>query len=344
MDPAPRDGLVPWESCWIYIQEQPSAGWIAARELIGTGSDFMSKLTPLEMARQVGVGLLSFPVTHFDGQLEFDEPTYRRHLAWLLEHHPAALFAAGGTGEFFSLTVREYSRVVSAAVSETAGRVPVVTGCGYGTRTAIEFAQAAENAGADGLLLFPPYLVNADPAGLIHHAQAICASTRLGVIFYNRDNAILNESALERLSELCPNLVGVKDGHGDIELMTRICNRLGERLVYIGGLPTAETFALPYLEIGVTTYSSAIFNFLPRFAQEFYAAVRRHDRAAVSAMLREFVLPYITVRSRRKGYAVSIVKAGLAAVGRPAGPVRPPLTELDVAEIDELKKLIADRS
>jgi 5-dehydro-4-deoxyglucarate dehydratase len=138
--------------------------------------------------------------------------------------------------------------------------------------------------------------------------------------------------------------VGFKDGYGDLELMTRICTRLAERLVYIGGLPTAETFALPYLDIGVTTYSSAIFNFLPRFAQEFYEAVRRHDRATISAMLRDFVLPYIAIRARKKGYAVSIVKAGLAAVGRPAGPVRPPLTDLEANEVQELKKLIAGRA
>jgi 5-dehydro-4-deoxyglucarate dehydratase len=301
-------------------------------------------MIPRELAHRIGEGLLSFPVTHFDERGEFVERIYREHIAWMLEHRPAALFAAGGTGEYFSLTLEEYSRVVSAAVSEAAGRVPVLAGCGYGTRTAIEFARAAENAGADGLLLFPPYLVNAEPAGLIDHARAVCDSTRLGVIFYNRDNAVLNESALEQLCQNCSNLVGFKDGHGDVELVTRICTRLGDRLVYIGGLPTAETFALPYLEIGVTTYSSAIFNFLPRFAQDFYAAVRRRDRAAVAAMLHDFVLPYIAIRSRRKGYAISIVKAGMKAVGRPAGPVRPPLTDLEPNEFDELKTLIANRS
>jgi 5-dehydro-4-deoxyglucarate dehydratase len=294
------------------------------------------------MAKRVGDGLLAFPVTHFTEHLDFCEEPYRRHISWLLEHSPAALFAAGGTGEFFSLTSQEYSRVVAAAASEAAGKVPVLAGCGYGTRTAIEFARAAEKAGADGLLLFPPYLVNAESTGIIEHAQVICASTRLGVIFYNRDNAVLNESALEKLADRCPNLVGFKDGHGDIELMTRICARLGERLVYIGGLPTAETFALPYLDIGVTTYSSAIFNFLPHFAQEFYSAVRQRDRSAVACMLRQFVLPYIAIRSRRKGYAVSIVKAGMNAVGRSAGPVRPPLTELEPREFEELRGLIAD--
>ena len=300
-------------------------------------------MTPLEMATQVGSGLLSFPVTHFDERLDFDEPAFRTHISWLLEHRPAALFAPGGTGEFFSLTLDEFSAVVRAAVAETATRVPVLAGCGYGTRVAVQFAQVAEAAGADGLLLFPPYLLNAEPAGMIKHVQAVCASTSLGVIFYNRDNAVLNESALERLCDLCPNLVGLKDGYGDIELITRISNRLGDRLVYIGGLPTAETFALPYVEIGVTTYSSAIFNFIPRFAQDFYAAVRRRDRDTVNTMLRDFVLPYIAIRSRRKGYAVSIVKAGLAAVGRHAGPVRPPLTEVAANELEELKRLISGR-
>jgi 5-dehydro-4-deoxyglucarate dehydratase len=301
-------------------------------------------MTPQQMAQRVGEGLLSFPVTHFNDQYDFVEQPYRQHIAWLLEHRPAALFAAGGTGEFFSLSLDEFSGVVAAAVAEVDGKVPVIAGCGYGTRTAIQFARAAEQAGADGLLLLPPYLVNAEPAGLVAHAKAICESTRLGVIFYNRDNAILDESALEKLCESCLNLVGFKDGVGDLELMTRIHAYLGDRLVYIGGLPTAETFALPYLEIGVTTYSSAIFNFLPKFAQDFYAAVRRRDHVAVLAGLRDFVLPYIAIRRRRKGYAVSIVKAGMKAIGRDAGPVRPPLTELTSTEIDELKALIAGRS
>ena len=302
-----------------------------------------SKLNPNELAARVGEGLLSFPVTHFNQQLAFDEEPFRRHISWLIEHKPAALFAAGGTGEFFSLTSAEFVQVVAAAVAETAGRVPVLAGCGYGTGTAIEFAHAAEKAGADGLLLFPPYLVNAEADGIVEHARLVCEATSLGVIFYNRDNAILNERSIEQLCESCPNLIGLKDGKGDIELMTRICARLGNRLTYIGGLPTAETFALPYLEIGVTTYSSAIFNFLPGFATEFYHAARRRDRERVFTMLRDFVLPYIAMRSRRKGYAVSIVKAGMKAVGRSAGPVRPPLTDLESGEMNDLKKLIADR-
>jgi 5-dehydro-4-deoxyglucarate dehydratase len=304
----------------------------------------MKTMDPEEMAKRVGAGLLSFPVTHFAENSEFQPKPYQEHVAWLLSHKPAGLFAAGGTGEFFSLTLSEFSSVVRAAVAQTAKQAPLVAGCGYGTAMAKEFAKAAEEAGADGILLLPPYLVGAEQAGLAAHVEAVCASTKLGVIMYNRDNAVLDDGSLEQLCHRCPNLVGFKDGVGDIERMTRIYARLGDRLTYIGGLPTAETFALPYLELGITTYSSAIFNFLPNFALEFYAAVRRRDHAAVFASLRELVLPYIQIRNRRKGYAVSIVKAGMKAVGRPAGPVRPPLTDLTEAEYQELTKLIAGRS
>jgi len=301
-------------------------------------------MNPVEMAKRIGEGLLSFPVTHFSDDHEFKPKAYRDHIAWLLEHKPAGLFAAGGTGEFFSLTLSEFSDVISAAVAETAGRVPVVAGCGYGTAIAKQFANVSEKAGADAILLLPPYLVSSEQRGLAAHTEAVCKSTRLGVIIYNRDNAIMDESTLERLCDRCPNLVGFKDGVGDIERMTRIYARMGDRLAYIGGLPTAETFALPYSELGVTTYSSAIFNFLPKFATDFYAAVRARDRETVFTCLREFVLPYIQIRNRRRGYAVAIVKAGMHAVGRCAGPVRPPLVGLEKTELEELTKLTAGRS
>jgi 5-dehydro-4-deoxyglucarate dehydratase len=301
----------------------------------------MSKMTPQEMARHIGGGLLSFPVTPFKADTSFDEATYRSNMNWLCGYDVAGLFAAGGTGEFFSLTPAELAKVVAVAVDETKGRTPVLAGTGYGTAIAREIAIAAERAGADGLLLLPPYLVHSEQEGLAAHVEAVCASTRLGVIVYNRDNAMLNEETLARLCDTCPNLVGYKDGVGDIELMTRVHSRIGDRLTYIGGLPTAETFALPYLDMGVTTYSSAVFNFVPEFAIAFYAAVRRRDHAAIDAGLKNFILPLIAIRNRRKGYAVSIIKAGMKVIGRDSGPVRSPLTDLNESEIAELAALVA---
>ncbi len=79
---------------------------------------------------------------------------------------------------------------------------------------------------------------------------------------------------------------------------------------------------------------------MPEWAVTFYRAVRARDHATVLRELREFVLPYIALRDRGRGYAVSIVKAGLNVIGRPAGPVRLPLTELTASEHDELAALI----
>lgn len=295
---------------------------------------------PEALADRLGSGLLSFPVTHFGPDLELDERAYREHLGWLAQHDVAALFAAGGTGEYFSLQAAEVDRVVRIAVDEVGATVPIVAPAGQGTATAIAQARAAERSGAAGVLLFPPYLTEASQEGLVEHVRAVCRSTGLGVVFYQRANARLTIDSLARLAEDCPTLVGFKDGVGDIEFMTRLRARFPDRFTTIGGLPTAETFALPYLELGVATYSSALFNFLPEFALGFHAAVLRRDREEVYRRLREVVLPYTELRDRRAGYAVSIVKAGLAAVGRPGSRVRPPLTDLTASEVDELRGIV----
>ncbi|WP_293784063.1 5-dehydro-4-deoxyglucarate dehydratase [uncultured Aeromicrobium sp.] len=297
-------------------------------------------MSPADLARALGTGLLSFPITHLTEDLAFDEGAYRENIGWLSQFSAAGLFAAGGTGEFFSLAPTEVEQIVRAAVEEAPEDTPIVAPAGYGTAMAIELARSAQRAGADGILLFPPYLTEAGQDGLAHHVRAVCNATDLGVILYNRANAIYSEQLVEQLAEQCPNLIGFKDGAGNIEQMSRIYARLGDRLLYIGGLPTAEMFALPYLSLGLTTYSSAIFNFLPEFASAFYEAVLAGDRETVFSALNDFVIPYCDLRNQEPGYAVSIVKAGMKVIGRPAGPVRPPLTDLDETEVATLADLV----
>ncbi|MCU1632107.1 MAG: 5-dehydro-4-deoxyglucarate dehydratase [Micrococcaceae bacterium] len=300
----------------------------------------MAHLNPSELAQRIKSGLLSFPVTHFDQQLQFDEARYREHLAWQSDFDVAGLFAAGGTGEGFSLTTAEMDRVVRVAVDEIGSKVPVIASATGGTFSAIEHVRSAEDAGADGILLMPPYLTEADQEGLIEHVSAVCAATSLGVIVYSRANAVLNDRSVAILADRNANLIGFKDGIGNIEQMTRIYARVGERLTYIGGLPTAETFALPLLQLGVSTYSSAMFNFVPEFALAFYQDVIAQNRTAVYEKLNDFVIPYLDIRDRVKGYGVSIIKGGLDAVGRNGGLVRPPLQNLTDADQFELSTLI----
>jgi 5-dehydro-4-deoxyglucarate dehydratase len=218
--------------------------------------------------------------------------------------------------------------------------VPIIAGTGYGTRQAIQYAQEAERLGAAGLLVLPHYLVEADAAGIAAHVAAICKSVRIGVIVYNRGVCRLGPDTLARLADECPNLIGFKDGIGDLELMVAIRRKLGDRFAYLGGLPTAEFFAAPYKAMGVPVYSSAVFNFIPRTAMDFYRAIADDDTATATRILDGFFMPYSAIRNRRAGYAISIIKAGVRLVGYDAGPVRTPLGDCTAQEHEELKVLI----
>lgn len=300
----------------------------------------MAQYTPQELADKLKEGLLSFPVTAFDADLKIDEAAYRTHLAWQSSFDVAGLFAAGGTGEGFSLSPEESARVVRMAVEEAGSHVPVLASAGGSTAQAIQNAKDAEAAGAEGLLLLPPYLTECDQAGLLAHVSAICSATSIGVIVYNRANAIYSADTVAKLADRHPNFIGFKDALGDIEHLTKVYAKNGDRLFYLGGLPTAETFALPLLQLGMSTYSSAMYNFVPEFALDFYRDVRNQDRVAVNEKLNRFVLPYLDIRDRAKGYGVSIVKGGLKAIGRDAGSVRPPLQDLTEQDVADLSALI----
>lgn len=297
-------------------------------------------MDPKELKSTISSGLLSFPLTDFDANGDFHEAGYRARLDWLAPYGPSALFAAGGTGEFFSLTGDEYPQIIKAAVDGCRGKVAIIAGAGGPTRFAIQCAQAAEKAGADGVLLLPHYLTEAGQEGLAAHVEQVCNSVSIGVIVYNRGVSHFTPQTLEALAQRCTNLIGFKDGLGNIELMSAIHLRLGDRFSYLGGLPTAEVYAAAYKALGTPVYSSAVFNFIPATAMQFYQAVADDDMQTQHRLLRDFFMPYLEIRDRMPGYAVSIVKAGAKIVGHDAGPVRAPLSDLKPNEIDDLQALI----
>lgn len=297
-------------------------------------------MNPAELKKTMSAGLLSFPITDFDAAGDFCAATYVKRLEWLMPYGATVLFAAGGTGEFFSLTAQDYSAVIRTAVTTCRDGVPIIAGAGGPTRQAIAFAQEAERLGAQGILLLPHYLTEAGQEGLAAHVEAVCRSVKLGVIIYNRGACRLQADTLVKIAERCPNLIGFKDGIGEIELMLTIRRKLGDRFAYLGGLPTAEVYAAAYKALGVPVYSSAVFNFVPKTAMEFYHAVAKDDHATMGRLLDTFFLPYLEIRNRKPGYAVSIIKAGARIVGRDAGPVRPPLVDLSAEESMRLAALI----
>jgi 5-dehydro-4-deoxyglucarate dehydratase len=297
-------------------------------------------MSPQELKQALQAGLLSFPLTDFDRQLRFDPKGYAERLEWLMPYGATVLFAAGGTGEFFSLEPDEFSEVVKVASDTCRGHVPIVAGAGGGTTLAIRYAQEAERAGAQGVLLLPPYLTEATQDGLLRHVEAICKAVNIGVIVYNRGSTRYSAETLLKLVDRCPNLIGFKDGIGDIEAFVTVRQKLGDRVAYLGGLPTAEVFAGAYKAMGCPVYSSAVFNFIPRTAIEFYNAHAAGDTATTNRLISEFFLPLVELRNRGPGYAVSLVKAGATIVGHSAGPVRPPLSEMTGTEVEQLQALI----
>ncbi|MGW7722387.1 MULTISPECIES: 5-dehydro-4-deoxyglucarate dehydratase [Streptomyces] len=302
-------------------------------------------MTSADLAHRLGIpsGPLFFPVTAYGADGSVDLDTYRAHVRQGVAAGAAAVFACCGTGEFHALTPEEFEACVRAAVEETAGRVPVVAGAGYGTALAVRYARLAEAAGADGLLAMPPYLVVAGQEGLLRHYREVAAATALPVIVYQRDNAVFTPETVVELART-EGIIGLKDGLGDLDLMQRIVSAVRTEVpgdfLYFNGLPTAEQTQLAYLAIGVPLYSSAVFCFAPEIALAFHRAIVDGDRATVDRLLDGFYRPFVELRARGRGYAVSLVKAGVRMRGLDVGEVRPPLHEPGEDHVKQLAEII----
>ncbi|MBO4258076.1 5-dehydro-4-deoxyglucarate dehydratase [Streptomyces griseorubiginosus] len=284
-------------------------------------------------------GVLSFPLTSFHDDGSLDPDGFRAHVADRLATAPGALFPACGTGEFFSLDEDEYRQVVTVAVEEAAGRVPVVAGTGYGWAQAARFAHIAEEAGADALLVLPHYLVAAPQEGLVTQLEQIAASTRLPLIAYQRGQVAYTPASVRRIADI-PNVIGLKDGHSDLDRLQRLTLAAPQGFLFFNGAATAEIQARAYATVGVPAYSSAVHAFAPEIANAFFTALRAHDDKAMDRLLRDFYVPFVELRDRVPGYAVSLVKAAARLRGGPVGPVRAPLTDPSPTDLADLRALL----
>ncbi|WP_406491451.1 5-dehydro-4-deoxyglucarate dehydratase [Streptomyces sp. NBC_01604] len=289
-------------------------------------------------------GVLFFPVTPFAADGSLDEERLARHIEAGVAAGAGGVFVACGTGEFHALTPEEIERATRIAVATTAGRVPVLAAAGGPVPVARDQAARIERAGADGILLLPPYLVSAPQQGLVRYVKEVTEATGLPVVFYQRGTARLTESTAAEIAAL-PGVVGLKDGLGDIERMHRIVRAVralpdGQDFQFFNGLPTAEMTAPAYHGIGVDLYSSAVFAFAPQIALAFHRALGERDEALVNTLLDEFYGPLVQLRDEVPGYAVALVKAGVTLRGLDVGGVRAPLVDPTPEHVARLAKLI----
>ncbi|HYR93726.1 MAG TPA: dihydrodipicolinate synthase family protein, partial [Methylomirabilota bacterium] len=286
---------------------------------------------------------LAFPITPYGADGSVDLDGVRANAGWLAASGVHALVAPSGTGELFSLTPDECAAVVEATVEATDGRIPVIAGVGFGPQQGVLLARRAERAGADGVLILPPYYAHPDPEGLVAYYRDIAAATRLGVAIYARDGAAITPPMLERMAREIPNLIALKDGRGDVRLFQRlrehVSERLGaDRMVWIAG--AGDDMVGPYFAAGAEGYTSSLACYWPEASLELLRLAKAGDYAELAAFHERAVRPFYELRQRRRGFEVAVMKAAMELLGHPAGPVRPPLGELAADERAELRVII----
>ena len=292
--------------------------------------------------------ILFFPVTPFTADDAVDVAALAQHLEQGLAHEPGGIFIACGTGEFHALSLDEYTTVVDPAVNPTQTPTPAWGGAGGTVPEPTALVRRAEAGGADGILLLPPYLVAGPSEGLVAYVEEVAGATTLPVIVYHRSTARFDEHSAVTVSRIS-NVIGLKDGVGDIDLMSRIVRSVtddaqsrGEDFLFFNGLPTAEIAQEAYKAIGVPLYSSASFAFAPDIALAFYDAVESGDKERLAELNRSFYHPLVRLRNSVPGYAVSLVKEATKLSGIDAGHVRAPLIDAKPEHVTELKRLIDD--
>jgi 5-dehydro-4-deoxyglucarate dehydratase len=295
------------------------------------------RLKPEELRNKLR-GVIAFPITPLKPDLSLDIPGLRKNLQRSLETPIAAIVAAGGTGEMYSLTPAEHLEVVKATAEEVNGRIPVIAGTGFNVPMAIELAQQSARAGADAILALPPYYPNADEEGLANYYAEIGRATSLGLIVYSRDWVSPSPAWVEQLAADVPTLACWKDGQGDLRRYQQIINRVGDRLHWIGG--AGDDCVPGYYSINIRTYTSSIATVAPKLSLKLHATASAGDSAALMRLMNMHVIPLYELRARRKGYEVSVMKEMMNVLGFAAGPVRPPLPQLRPEDLDQVKIIL----
>ncbi|MFS0562204.1 5-dehydro-4-deoxyglucarate dehydratase [Terribacillus sp. 179-K 1B1 HS] len=296
------------------------------------------------MGQSTGIakGILGFPVAPFTETGKLDEQALFENIRFLVEEGLNAIYIACGSGEFQSLDRAEYEVMLDTAIEAVAGKVPIYTGVGGNLRTAVELAALSAEKGAAGYLLLPPYLIHGEQEGLYQYAKEIFDSApTMDAILYQRDNAVYSIDTVRRLTAY-PQLKGIKDGIGNMELNICLTQEFKGRVDFLNGMPMAEVTMPAYLPLGITTYSSAISNYIPHISRLYYESLLAGDQSTLDDLYADVILPINRIRKQRKGYAVALIKAGMEIIGlNTRGYVRPPVVPVTKEHYKEMERILA---
>ena len=283
-------------------------------------------------------GIVGFGVTPFRDELSVDLEAVRQNAAFLAEHCEVVVPLAGN-GEIYALTPEEHKAIGRAVVEEIKGRRPVLVGVGFTMPIARDLAQAAEAYGADGILVLPPYFTHANDDGLFEYYRSIAQATKLGVILFQTHSTNFSPSLLRRLAEV-PNIVGMKDEHGNLDQFVRQWAAVGDRMALLCGV--GEILAPSYFALGVKAFTSGIVNFMPGTCRRILAHLQAGDLQAAALVVDQETMAIYDLRVKKPGYRTLVIKEAMNLCGLNAGHVRPPLAPLPEADRQALRTLLAD--
>ncbi len=220
----------------------------------------------------------------------FDEAAFRDFVAWQIDEGSSALVPCGTTGESATLTIEEHERVVRATVEVSAGRVPVIAGCGSNnTAHAIELMKIAERAGADAALVVLPYYNRPNQDGIYAHFEALSAASSLPIVAYNVPGRTVTDilpETMARVAEL-PNVVAIKDASGDLGRVTAHRALCKPGFAQLSG---NDDIALGYLAMGGAGTISVTANVAPRLFAKFHHAYLGGDHK-IALELQDILYP-----------------------------------------------------
>lgn len=226
------------------------------------------------MKKRVFEGIATALVTPFSNGA-IDYPAVERLIERQIALKVSALVIAGTTGEAPTLTREEWHSLAEYSVSVARGRVPVLVGAGSNsTAEASSRARAAEDAGADGVLVVTPYYNKASREGLVRHYEEVCASTGLPVIAYNvpsRTGVDMGVDVLEMIAKI-PNFAGIKEASGSAARCAHVISYFGDDVPVYSG---SDEINLPVFSIGGAGAVSVLSNVLPNETVRMWDAVQK---------------------------------------------------------------------
>lgn len=290
------------------------------------------------MAIFKGAGVAIVTPFHEDGSVNFEKFTE------MIEEQIAggtdAIIVCGTTGEASTLTHEEHLDVIKHCIQVVNGRIPVVAGTGSNcTNTAIYLSTEAEKLGADGLLLVTPYYNKATQNGLFAHFKAVADSVKLPVILYNvpgRTGCNIQPQTAVRLCTEVENIVGIKEASGDISQVTKLMALADGRVdLYSGN----DDQIVPLLALGGVGVISVLSNVAPRQTHEICQKFFDGD---VAGSAKEQLRAIDLCGALFCEVNPIPVKTALNLMGKEAGSLRMPLSEMEPQNVERLRKAMQD--